>query len=137
MIYWYEEEHICTAPKKISYFFLTLFYPDLISRFRQQLHCQISGCYRGWKKGLKKLSILSCRCVNLLMLVSCKLYWCESLVNCTELVNTGFYFVFWAKSAILSNRRRKKQWNKKNNDEIEVRLSTLFSIKRFIWKVTF
>lgn len=43
------------------------------------------------------------------MLVYCKLYWCVSLVNCTELVlvNTGFYFVFWAKSAILSNRRKK------------------------------
>lgn len=103
MIYWYGEEHICTAPKKVT--FLTLFHPDGISMFSQQQQFHTSGFYRDKNVKKKKQtqktpqSILSpCCCVNLLMLVYCKLYWCVSLVNCTELVivNTGFYFVFWA-----------------------------------------
>lgn len=82
------------------------------------------------KKSKAKQSILCpCCCVNLLMLVYCKLYWCVSLVNCTDLVlvNTGFYFVFWAKSAIMSNRRKKI--NEIKNDKMEIRLSTFLSKK--------
>lgn len=68
---------------------------------------------RIWQKKKRESSetILSqCCCVILLMLVYCKLYWCVSLMNCTEpvIVNTGFYFVFLAESAILLNRRKNK-----------------------------
>lgn len=119
-IAWYtamEKSIFAQHQKPHPNFFFILFYPDGISTSSQQWkmfrYLGVIGI-KMWTKKTTKQSILSpCCCVNLLMLVYCKLYWCVSLVNCTELVlvNTGFYFVFWAKSANLSNRR-KKQWNK-------------------------